>query len=134
MTDIRRMARIQFLVIGVFAIFKFIRPPLIESQAPEILKVFLFSFPNFCEAIIGVLTLTILGLIANKNLKEPRRLRAKSIYILATLLAAVYVISQELKFHNLGGNNVYDPMDVVFSVAGLLLGYLLLKKMKPIIR
>ena len=29
------------------------------------------------------------------------------------------MLTQELKFHNLGGNNVYDPWDLLFSVAGL---------------
>ena len=35
-------------------------------------------------------------------------------------MATIYVISQELKFHNLGGNNVYDPYDLIASITGLI--------------
>ena len=41
------------------------------------------------------------------------------IHILAVSIAAFYVISQELKFHNIGGNNVYDPYDLIASIIGL---------------
>ena len=51
--------------------------------------------------------------------------------MLATAAAAVYVILQEFKIHNLGGENVYDPYDVVFSVIGLITAYLILHTLKP---
>ena len=30
------------------------------------------------------------------------------------------MLTQEFKLHNLGGNNVYDPYDVVASIVGLV--------------
>lgn len=127
MEDIRKMARWQLLTIVVFALAKAVRPSVLESQAPELVKLFLLSFPNFCEAIVGILTLTMLGLYANRRLKWPNN----SIYIAAVVLAAIYVISQEFKIHNLGGNNIYDPNDVLFSITGLCLGFALIYRMKP---
>ncbi len=129
MEDVRKMARWQLLTIVVFALAKAIRPNVLESQAPAFVKLFLLSFPNFCEAIVGILTLTMLGLYANRRLKWPH----SSIYIAAVVLAAIYVITQECKIHNLGGNNIYDPNDVIFSIAGLCLGIVLIYRMKPTI-
>lgn len=127
MEDLRKMARWQLLTIAVFAIAKAIRPSVLESQAPELVKLFLLSFPNFCEAIVGILTLTMLGLYANRRLKWPNN----TIYIVAVSLAAIYVITQEFKIHNLGGNNIYDPNDVLFSITGLCHGFVLIYRMKP---
>ncbi|MBX2872408.1 MAG: hypothetical protein KTR30_09920 [Saprospiraceae bacterium] len=127
MEDIRKMARIQLLIIVVFVIGKAIRPSILETQAPEFFKIFLLSFPNFCESVIGVLTLTMLGLYANRRLK----LSNQAIYIIATLLAAVYVITQEFRIHNLGGKNIYDPNDVIFSVIGLLVGFACVYRIQP---
>lgn len=127
MEDLRKMARWQLLTIVVFAFAKAIRPGVLKSQAPELVKLFLLSFPNFCEAIVGILTLTMLGLHANRRLKWPNN----SIYIAAVVLAAIYVITQEFKIHNLGGNNIYDPNDVLFSITGLCLGFVLIYSMKP---
>ncbi|NET35827.1 MAG: hypothetical protein F6K19_28005 [Cyanothece sp. SIO1E1] len=130
MEDIRKMARWQLITIVVFALAKAVRPSVLESQAPELVKLFLLSFPNFCEAIVGILTLTMLGLYANRRLKWPNN----TIYIAAVSLAAIYVITQEFKIHNLGGNNIYDPNDVLFSVLGLLFGFILIRRMKPQLR
>ena len=48
------------------------------------------------------------------------RLKDASIYLMATALAAIYVITQEVKLHSIGGTNVYDPYDVAASIIGLL--------------
>lgn len=130
MEDLHKMARWQLLTLVVFVIAKAVRPSVLESQAPEFVKLFLLSFPNFCEAIVGILTLTMLGLYTNSKLKW----RNESIYLAAVLLAAIYVITQELKIHNLGGTNIYDPNDVLFSVIGLCFGFLLISRMKPQIK
>jgi hypothetical protein len=45
------------------------------------------------------------------------------LYLLAVTFAGIYVITQELKIHNLGGQNIYDPNDVVFSILGLIIGF-----------
>jgi hypothetical protein len=52
--------------------------------------------------------------------KKLRAIKAVHVHIIASTIAAVYVISQELKFHNLGGNNVYDPYDLLASFIGLI--------------
>ena len=72
--------------------------------------------------------LTMMGLYLNKKLKVSN----EKIYISATILAAIFVITQEMKFHNLGGNNVYDPNDIIFSIVGLIVGFIIIYRMKPI--
>ena len=49
-----------------------------------------------------------------------RAIKDINIHILAVVIASIYVISQELKFHNLGGNNVYDSYDLIASILGLM--------------
>lgn len=51
-----------------------------------------------------------------------------SIHILAVCIASMYVISQELKFHNLGGNNVYDPYDIAASLIGLIATFAIIQR------
>lgn len=76
-----------------------------------------------------------MGLYLNdKFLSEKKLLKTPVLYILATLLAAIYVLTQEFKVHNLGGNNVFDWNDVGFSLIGLVTGYLCLRIVKPSIR
>ncbi len=132
MNDIHKLLRIELLVIVLFVVGKRSRPFFLEGDYPEWWKIFLLSFPNFCEAIIGTLTLTMLGLIFNRRwLKPEHQLQSRHIYIIATLLASIYVIAQEFKLHNIGGKNVFDPMDVVFSVVGLIVAYTLVHFLQP---
>jgi len=123
------MARIQIVVGVLFVFFKSIRRNVLADKPPEFVQAFLLSFPNFCEGVIGVLTLTMLGLYFNKKLKISNEM----IYATATILAAIFVITQEMKIHNLGGNNVYDPNDIVFSIVGLVVGFIIVNRMKPTI-
>ena len=114
--------RVLFLgAIVVFVLNKFVvRPWVLKAGLPALFDVLVNSLPNLSEAIIGTLLLTGIGL----------QLRARSsgrlgdlpdtiVYLLAILVSGVYVLSQELKFHNLGGNNIYDPWDLLFSIVGL---------------
>jgi len=128
--DIRKLARIELFVIVVFVFFKAIRRSVLATEAPEFFKLFLLSFPNFCEAIVGILTLTMLGLYLGRG----KVINNNLLYIAATVLAAVYVITQEFKIHNLGGRNIYDPNDVIFSIVGLVVGYILIYRIKPTIK
>ena len=48
-------------------------------------------------------------------------------YLFAVGLASIYSVSQEFKFHNFGGNNVYDPYDVIASLIGFVMTYSLIK-------
>lgn len=127
MEDILKLARVQIIIIVFFVFFKGIRKRVLETNPTEIIQIFLLSFPNFCEGVIGVLTITMLGLLINKRL----RINYGIIYLFATILAAAFVITQELKIHNLGGKNVYDPNDLVFSIIGLIVGYTIVYRIKP---
>jgi len=132
MNDLLKLARIQFLIVILFIFFKFIRPSVLDSNALIFFKVILLSLPNFFEAVLGILTLTGLGLyIQNKILPTQKQIRANTLYLLATILTAIYVITQELKIHNLGGNNVFDLNDLIFSGIGLVTGYLLVIWIQP---
>lgn len=121
----RNLLKIQLATICIFAFVKSMRPILLEKGIPEWGKTFMFSFPNFCEAIVGVITLTMLGLFAQQRLAWMSTLKGIHLYLIATFLTGIYVITQELKIHNLGGENVYDPNDVLFSVVGLFFGLML---------
>ena len=50
-------------------------------------------------------------------------IKDRYIYLIAVSIALIYSVSQEFKFHNLGGNNVYDPFDVIASLIGLGITY-----------
>jgi hypothetical protein len=131
-SDILKLARIQIVFIALFAFFKFIRPSVLEGDYPEWVKIMLLSLPNFFEGIIGVLILTGIGLYLNIKIFNPnKQIRLKIIYLAALILAGIYVISQEFKLHNLGGNNVFDENDVIFSLVGLIIGYSIVLSVKP---
>lgn len=132
MSDIRKLARIQIVIVVLFIFFKAIRGFVLEQNFPETVDILFLSLPNFWEAVVGILVLTGIGLLINQRWLGPSiRLGEKYIYILAVFLAGVYVILQEFKIHNLGGNNVYDPYDVAFSIVGLLAGYGIVLLVQP---
>jgi hypothetical protein len=133
MNDARKLARIMFLVVVLFICNKLIlRPYVLKNEFPEFVNVFVLSFPNLCEAVVGGLLLTNIGLyLKHKYLKAHSSITEHHVYLFAVLLTAVYVLLQELKVHNLGGNNVYDPFDMLFSVMGMGLAYFLLLYLKP---
>lgn len=130
MLGIRILLIIQTLMLVVFLIFKLSRDILLANVSQPFVLIFLYSFPNFAEAIIGSMTVTTLLLVTNERLLT-RNLAPRSLYVLSILIAGAYVLSQELKFHNLGGNNVFDPMDTLFSICGLMCSFLLLLFFKP---
>jgi len=131
MKDIFINLRIM-LFTGVLYFFgKFIlRPYVKENEASRAMEVFVYSLPNFCEAVMGVLFLTNILLIGNYKFLDDR-INENLIYVTATISAAFYVILQEMKFHNLGGQNIYDFNDVVFSIIGLVLTFVYLLVKKP---
>lgn len=132
MGDILKLARIQILFIVLFAFFKFIRPPVLKSNAFDWIKIALLSLPNFFEGVIGVLSLTAMLLYLNSRfLTKKQQVKESLVYVIALILAGIYVITQEFKIHNLGGENVYDKNDVIFSIIGLTVGYLIIVIYKP---
>ena len=126
-----KLARVELIIIPLFIFFKFIRPRVLTNTSPEFLKITLFSLPNLFKAVIGSLTLTGIGLIINDRLNKKHQIRPKFIYILAVILAGIYVFTQELKIPNLGGNNVFDKNDLIFSFIGLIIGYWIILRIKP---
>lgn len=131
MKDIMKLARIELLIIPIFVFFKYIRPKILTETSPDFLKITLYSLPNFFEAVVGTLTLTGVGLMINDRLNEQYQTKPKVIYIMAVLLAGIFVSTQELKIHNLGGNNVFDKNDLIFSFIGLIIGYWIILRIKP---
>lgn len=131
MKDILKLARIQLLIIPVFVFFKLIRPSVLKSSSSEFFKMILLSLPNFFEGIIGIITLTGVGLLMNNRWGKKLQIRTRTIYKLAVLFAGIYVISQELNIHSLGGKNTFDPNDIIFSVIGLISGYGMVLFVKP---
>lgn len=74
--------------------------------------------------MIGTLLLTgILLQLKYRFNKKIGYIKDEYIYLFAVGLASIYSISQEFKFHNFGGNNIYDPYDVIASLIGLGLTY-----------
>jgi len=135
MEDVIKLGRIQLVTIVLFFFSKaWLRPFILNGEFHSIFEIIVLSLPNFFEGIVGVLTLTYISLYINHRWNTNRKLHDASIYIIATILAAIYVITQEFKIHNLGGNNVYDPYDVLFSVVGLILGYIIVVRIEPSIK
>jgi len=116
------LARLYIAAFLVFIVNKFIaRPFVLDQDFPDFVTTIVLSLPNTCEAIIGM-SMSAGLLLAAKHRFSPRfdRIPDLWVYLLATLVTAVYVLTQEYEFHNLGGNNVYDPHDVAASFIGLV--------------
>ncbi len=131
MTDIMKLARVELIIIPIFIFFKFIRPSVLESESPEFFKMTLLSLPNLFEGIIGTLTLSGVILIINNLLNKKHQIKPKIIYIIAVILAGVYVIAQELNIINIRTNTTFDRNDLTFSVIGLIIGYSIVVFIKP---
>lgn len=132
MNDILKLARIQIVLIALFVFFKFIRRSVLESHPSEWIKITLLSLPNLFEAIIGILILTSVGIYLNlRVLREKWRINRVLLYLIVPILGGIFVITQELKIHDLGGKNIFDKNDVVFSIMGLIIGVLIVILIKP---
>jgi len=104
-----------------------LRPVVLAGDAPVLLDIFVLSYPNFCEAIIGSFVIvTAITYLYQRFFTARFSLSHQFITFLGLLLTGLYVITQEFQIHNLGGRNVYDPYDVLFSVIGLACSYFLL--------
>lgn len=102
----------------------YLRPWVLENDLHLILQIIVLSAPNLIEAIVGTLVLTgILLHLKQYFIEKTRSVKDIYFHFLAVLIAAIYVISQEFKFHSLGGNNVYDVYDVIASIIGLSLTF-----------
>jgi len=120
---IKRYVRYLFVVaILLFLLNKtYFRPWILTNESTELLMIVTYSIPNLIEAIIGTLILTGVLLQTRQYFRERMgSFKDTYIHLLAVGIAAIYVISQELELHNIGGNNVYDPYDLIASIIGLV--------------
>lgn len=117
------------IVIFIFMLNKlYLRSWILEKELPGIFAIISLLIPNLIEAITLTLILNGIFLQAREHFsKRLGGLKTIHIQLIATALAAIYVIAQELKFHNLGGNNVYDPFDLAASIIGLLGTFVILR-------
>lgn len=100
------------------------RPWVLENEQSEVSRIIVLSLPNLIEAIVGSLILTgILFQLKVRFYGNENHIKDTNIYLMATGIAAIYVLSQEFGFHNIGGNNVYDIYDVIASIFGLTLTF-----------
>lgn len=101
----------------------FLRAWVLENETFNFFQIIVFSLPNLIEAIIGTLILT--GILFQLKQYFNKKTKDINIYLIAVIISAFYIISQELKLHNIGGNNVYDIYDLIASVIGLIITFLI---------
>lgn len=124
---------IKYAFFGLLVVFPLnklvVRPIVVKGNYDEVWVILVNSFPNFAEAIFGIIFVSIILFKVREHFVEHwRRISDIAIYSCAFLITGIYAISQELKFHNFGGNNIYDPNDVVASIIGLVFMYGVLNK------
>lgn len=133
MEEIAIKKYVRYLFLGVFVVFVinklWFRSWVLANDSPRFLEIFVYSYPNFAESLMGTLILIGIALLARLHFKGRwGEVSEESLRLVATLVAGVYVISQELGFHNLGGKNVYDPYDLIASILGLSSTYWLSRR------
>lgn len=101
----------------------FLRAWVLGNETFNFFQIIVFSLPNLIEAIIGTLILT--GILFQLKQYFNKKTKDINIYLIAVIISAFYIISQELKLHNIGGNNVYDIYDLIASVIGLIITFLI---------
>jgi len=121
--QVKKYVRIVFGIAFILFLLNklYLRPWILENEGAEQLQLISYSIPNFIEAIFGTFIGTgILYFIRGYFKKRIGQLKDVYIHVIAVSFAAIYVISQELKIHNIGGNNVFDVNDIIASILGLL--------------
>lgn len=124
----RLKAYIRIIFWSAFVLFVLnkllVRPWITDMEIQGLVALLSYSIPNFIEAVMGTFILTgFLTYYGSSWFRNETWLQ-----LLGVTIAAIYVITQELKIHNLGGNNVYDPYDLVASITGLVFSLLIIRK------
>lgn len=119
---------VRYLFFTCFILFVFnklyFRHWVLNNSSSVILKHITLSIPNFFEAVIGSFLIT--GIFYQLKHHYTNKTKPFIIYFSAISLTAVYTITQELKLHHIGGNNTYDNNDLIATILGLLLSFVLL--------
>jgi hypothetical protein len=85
-----------------------VKPFVLENNYPDIFQIVVLSLPNFSEAVMGTLILTGILLQLRPFMGDKLKFfNTSRVYLTALILASIYVISQEFKLHNIGGNFNY---------------------------
>ena len=108
--------------LAVFALNKhFLRSWVLRHVESGPLVVLVNSLPNLVEAVVGTIMLAGMLMSLRDNSKDLTRwLSDGRLYFGATILAATFVVPQELNWINLDGNSVYDHYDMAASILGLI--------------
>lgn len=123
---IKKYVRYLFgILMLIFLLNKFyLRPWVLNNKFPDIFPLIVLSIQNLLEAIVGTFILTgILFQLRQMFHKKIGKITNTYIHLIAVAIAAIYVISQKLKFHNLGGINIFDFFDIVASIIGLVTAF-----------
>ncbi len=98
----------------------YIRELLLQGELSPSLEKISYSIPNFFEAVMGTsILVAILLTLKFKNIIYIERVSDLVLKSLGIGFSYIFVITQELKIHNLGGNNVYDINDLIASIIGM---------------
>lgn len=98
-----------------------IRPWVLDRFQSGLVVVVANSFPNFLEGIMGSISLASFGLwFKNRNGNWDPDNETPIYFNCVTVIAAAYVIPQELNWFAITRENTFDPNDVFASITSLL--------------
>lgn len=117
------VARYYLVTVVAFVVVKkFVRPWVLGRDVWSGFDIFVLSFPNFAEAVVGLSTSFGLLLLAkNREWLGLDRVHSKQLLVAATVFTTIFVLTQEYGLHHLGGENVPDTYDAAASVLGIAL-------------
>lgn len=128
------MVKAHIRIIFLFSFFIFIinkvyiRKLVVQDKLPKSIEILSYSIPNFLEAVMGTSLLVVILLILKRRMTYLEKVKDLTVILTAIALSSVFVITQELKYHNIGGRNVYDSNDLIASILGLLfIAYVIVK-------
>ena len=117
---------IKVIFITAFLLFVlnklYLRNEVLNSDSELLLRIIVLSLPNAVEAIMGMFIVVGLLLIARGYFDSTLKLLSDTVvYMLGLFITAIYVFSQEINLHSIGGNNTFDPFDLIASAVGLFI-------------
>lgn len=117
---------IKVIFITAFLLFVlnklYLRNEVLNSDSELLLRIIVLSLPNALEAIMGMFIVVGLLLIARGYFDSTFKFLSDTVvYMLGLFITAIYVFSQEINLHSIGGNNTFDPFDLIASAVGLFI-------------